>query len=378
MSGGGGDKVEKFLEDLNKEADQEKAVEENTGSYFSAAPAEEVLRRRAREYDDLPKHLVRTHHWLKVARALHKAKGSGLRLLTLPGRYAIEVGLYHRNGLLEQLAGEEGDDSLYVVGFETNPEVYGLLLSSRPRLLRLFDGSLVETLTNFASKTHQELVALFPFDIINLDLTVNLVAPSEGPYGPVPAAIHECFKLQGAQPHDWALMLTFRAGLPETDPSAVGIWREEYQRNLEQHVAVKDACYETYSSSTVNELFARDAEEALGQCAAKWIADQGHATDWRIVSSKHLRYQREYENGTYTIRKLVFRFSRAKLPQYAMPTKTVPTVPWHLDDLVKVVKSQSQDIDRFLERLRETKADYVDTLLREIEALKVAADGSAG
>ena len=61
-----------------------------------------------------------------------------------------------------------------------------------------------------------------------------------------------------------------------------------------------------------------------------------------------------------------------------MPTKTVPTVPWHLDDLVKVVKSQSQDIDRFLEKLRETKATYVDTLLQEIEALKVAADGSAG
>jgi hypothetical protein len=374
------DDVAKFVGDLDREGQQESDVLHGEGAYFSDdAPDAGTLVRRAREYDDLPKHIVRVEHWLKMAKSLFKAKGKGLRLLTLPGRYALEVALYHRNGLLEERT-ENGNTTVYAVGFETSPDVFGLLQSGPQRFFRLFDGDLIDTLADPNAPHRKELTQLFPFDIINLDLTVNLVAPSEGPYGPVLAAIRDCFKLQGAQPDDWALMVTFRAGLPETDSRAIAAWREEFQRNLDTHPSVKDACFQAHGCATVNELFEQDEEEALAQVAAKWIAEQAHACNWQVRSARQLWYTRQHDGGTYTIRKIVFRFSiAARLPQYAMPTKEIPTMPWHIEDLVSVVKARSNDIDEAILRLRgrEDSDRKIGVLLEDIDSLKAWIDGSA-
>lgn len=362
--------VDQFVAELDKEADQEAAATAQDGSYFGDAPGDEVMVRRAREYDDLPKHVVRRKHWLTVATALHQAKGKGLRLLTLPGRHALEVALYEKNGLLERTEG--GDDTepeIYVVGFETSPEVFGLLQAGRFRFKRLFDGDLVQALADGNSKHRRELAALFPFDVVNLDLTVNLVAPSEGPNGPVLIAIRECFKLQGAQQHDWALMLTFRAGLAETDQNALDTWRTEFQRNLDEHPAVKEACHAAHGSVSATDLFARNEEEALSQFAAKWIVDQAHAHDWKVVSSKHLRYHRDHPGGRYSIRKIVFRFSTGTVPRHTIPTRRAAPLAWHIDDLVTVVRAKSIDIEEAVNRLR-THETYWKELETEIEELR--------
>jgi len=369
--------VDEFVQGLNREADQEEDVQANRGSFFSNMDSREVVLRRAREYDDVPKHLVRTECWLKLARSLHTACGRGLRLLTLPGRYALEVGLYHKHRLLATVAREDGQECVAAVGFETSPESYGILQGSRPKFQRLFDANLIEVMNGSDVAAKRDLMALFPFDIINLDLTVNLVAPSEGPYGPVPAAIRECIKLQGAQQADWALMLTFRAGLTETDQRAIDFWRDEYQKNLDEHAMIRSACYDTYGVASAEELFAKDGEEALGQCAAKWIAEQAHATDWQVVETRHLCYKRRFDvDRVYSIRKIVFRFRRKKLPEYAMPSRVTPVVGWHVEDLVGVVKgARSKNVDDQLEGLNKKSGSYIGRLEAEIEELKAWADG---
>jgi hypothetical protein len=372
--------IDEFVLGLDKEEEQEKDIQEDRGSFFFMMDSRDAVLRRAREYDDLPKHLVRREHWLKVAKGLHSTCKRGLRVLTLPGRYALEIGLYHKHKLLAEIELGDGSKCVGAVGFENSPESFGILQGSSPKFQRLFAANLIDVINGAEVGAKRELMKLFPFDIINLDLTVNLVAPSEGPYGPVPAAIRECIKLQGAQQDDWALMLTFRAGLTETDMGAIDLWRNDYQKNLDDHPAVKAACFETYGKASAIELFTLDGEEALGQWAAKWIAEQAHVADWKVVETRHLCYARAIDAGrSYSIRKIVFRFTRHKLPPYVMPSRVTPLVGWQIEDLVQVVKgARSTNVDDHLQALRETKQGYISILEAEIEELKAWADSGVG
>ena len=52
-TGGGSDPpndIDNFIQELDREEEQEQDVKEEKGSFFGEAPAEEILLRRAREY----------------------------------------------------------------------------------------------------------------------------------------------------------------------------------------------------------------------------------------------------------------------------------------------------------------------------------------
>lgn len=328
---------------------------------------------RAREYDDLTKHVVRKQHWLKVAKDLARKKGGAIKLLTLPGPYRFEVELYRSEGLFGQL----GNQAVVVpvVGFETSPEVFGLLCTSEPKFEQLFMDDLIKTLIDANARHHRELLGCFPFDIINLDLTVNLVEQSEGPYGDVLRAVRECFKLQAAQVGEWALMLTFRAIPEETSAGTVGSLTKQYQENVDAHPEFRDACFHRFNAITAAKIFSDRPEEALGQFAAKWIVDQAHNFDLKVTSVSHVVYERKSarrQSGYYLMCKLIFKFRRLSLPSHTIPGKRVPEVGDHVRDILDVVRARQINVSELVEKLRESNPLYIEQLEAEIESIKAA------
>lgn len=374
--------VDSFIDALDEEHEQEEKVREHRDSFFATAPDAETLVTRAREFDDVEKHLVRREYWLAAAKAVYNDKGAGLRLLTLPGRHRLEIEHYRSHGLLEVSANAAtNEEELGVVGFETAPEVFALLRTTNPRFSHLFQADLIKTLAEPSSPYHKQLVRLFPFDVVNLDLTANLVSPKDGPYGPVLKAIRECLRLQVAQAGQWALMLTFRIGQGDTDQSAIEELTRQFQDNISEHSQFKHACFERHGLVDARRIYEKSPDEALGQFAAKWITDQAHVHDWQLLDLRQAHYWREFfkegKKSGYYIKKLVFRFRRGAAPKYAMPSKQLALLPWHIDDLVLVAKSSSVDVDAKVRSLGTKQSSYLQVLRGELEALKRAANSVA-
>jgi len=365
--------LDEIIKSLDRERDQEEFVDEHRGSFFDQAPDRETLILRAQEYDDLEKHIVRRESWLTIAKDLAQKKGAPLRVLTLPGRHRLEVELYRSEGIFGSYDPEAG---LPVVGFETSPDIFGLLKSGVPRLEKVFHEDLVRALIDERASAYGELRALFPFDIINLDLTGNLVAPSEGPYGPVLEAIRECLKLQGGSTGDWAFMLTFRAVIEHTNQDTIEKLSQHYQENINRHPVVKEACYGRYNSFKANQIIANHSRDALGQFMSKWIVEQAHTFDFRLRRAVHAGYVRSRAHGEYSIDKLAFQFRRERTPPYSWPGEE--NLPWHIEDIMNVVNAKRDDVSKKLRILREKQPDYIQRLEREIEHLKTRADDVGG
>jgi hypothetical protein len=363
--------LDELIESLEVEKAQEKRATGDADSPFADAPAEEVWVERAREYDDKVKHLVRKRSWLKTAKNLRDEKGSGLRVLTLPGRYRLEIELYRKNGVLD-----DDRDQLEVVGFESSPEIFGLLNVMQPPLERLFFGDLVKALGDPDGEIYPELAGLFPFDIVNLDLTVNLITQSDAPYAPVLKAIRECIRLQTPKNGEWALMLTFRWDPSvQVNPDSFVRLKEEFDSNLKQHPAVRKACGQLHNVTTGEAFYTQDPEEAIARFAAKWVVDQAHAFEWRVKRSEQIRYDRETPAGSYSIRKIVLVFKRGSISRHDLPGKAIPTQTWQVEDLETVVGvGRTTDYDERLAALGDTERA---ALQAELDQLKIAADPDA-
>lgn len=366
------EEIENVLQSLDQEAEQEAAIKEGGTSLFDDAPPPEKIRERVREFDDIQKHIVRLEHWMPIARKLRISKGKGLKILTLPGKHRLEIELYHKEGLIAEYYSGSGRKTLDCVGFEALPDTYGLLKCMSPPLAGLRNECLIETINDPEAEYHDWLISFFPFDIINLDLTVNLVTRREGPYGPVLEAIRECLRLQAGLQNEWALMLTFRAGVDDTDPEAIKDLKEEFDENL-KHPQLKEACHKRFNVTSADALFEQDSEEALGHFAAKWVVDQAHHFDWKVSRIDHLCYDREPKGyDRYSIRKLVFMLKHKSLPKYQIPKKPLQVAKWHLDDLERLIgKAKVVNIDEKVKMYEEKRPQHIEEIQREIDELKL-------
>ncbi|MBL8803154.1 MAG: hypothetical protein JNN27_14210 [Planctomycetes bacterium] len=357
-----------FLEGLNKEDAQERGIEAHEGSFFATAPDDATIVTRAREFDDVPKHWVRREIWLKTVKRIQKAKGAGLRLLTLPGRHQFEVKLYKKEGLLAERKGD-GGDCLEVVGFETDPTVFGLLATAEPKLLELLRGDILHAFIEPQSVNGKAIRAHAPYDVINLDLTANIATKNDGPYSPFLRGVRECFQIQGNQTGSWALMVTFRAGMSENEPAVIRELEGFFQQNLLNHLRVKEACLDRYRVETAKEFLANHPEEGLGQITGKWVIEQGHQFEWECKFYRHAAYDRHYSTDKggqrYSLRKLVFEFSRRLTTQRQLVLTTIPAQSWHADDLARLFdRAALLSVDEVVAKM---DPEYKTRIEKEIE-----------
>lgn len=334
--------LEKVFDFLSEEAEQEEAISNPATSLFANVNAE-VVREREIEYKDPEKHYVRRYSWLSVAKTIHTQtmaeRGRGLRYLTLPSFYRLDVSMLLEEKLLDARLNDKGEvRSVYVAAFETDPVKYGRMIGHSPEFLLFGNGSIEDALIDSKNEYYDELHELFPFDIINLDLTSSLTPKHEGPYSKTMRAIEEVFKLQASCRTRWALFLTFRNNPSDWEKDTLKQLFDNLQSNLDNFPKVQKAFIDLYNENTVDNLKNKDTKQCISQAVVKWLVDRAHYYSIQNEAIKCYKYQR-YPTGLppYLITKQVLIFSQGEVLKAKIPTKGVVPQPWMEDNLVSCI-----------------------------------------
>jgi hypothetical protein len=201
---------------LDHEAEQENSAFTRDGSMLIGVDPD-VIRRREEEYRDPEKQWIRRRVWLELAKSILKtkresnAKAPGIRYLTLPAYHRLDVSLMLEEELIEVTRYRDGKpEEIDVAAFENEPTKFGLMKRQMPHFKFFGCANIEDVLTDSSNRYFKDLESLFPFDIVNLDLTTSLTPRHEGPYSKTMMAIEKILDLQCAATTDWALFLTFR------------------------------------------------------------------------------------------------------------------------------------------------------------------------
>ena len=246
------------------------------------------------------------------------------------------------------------------------------MATAEPKLLEILYGDVLAALTEPQSSHGKVIRTHAPYDVINLDLTANIATRNDGPYSPFLQGVRECFQIQGAQTGSWALMVTFRAGMTETEPTVIQELETFFQKNIDNHLRVKEACLERYRVRTAKEILAKHPEEGLGQITGKWIIEQGHGFEWQCRFFRHAAYCRAYEadggEQRYSLRKLVFEFSRRLTSRRQLVLDSIPAQSWHGEDLARLFDAAALlDVD---DAVAKIKPGYRTLIENEIEEMR--------
>ena len=372
------DPVKKVVEELSHEADQDKAAVERSQSYLAAAdPAQ--LEHREREYRDVEKHFVR-NIWLRYAQSVAGENSRKIKYLALPAYYRLDVSLFQKHNVLDSTETSDGKTILAVSAFETDPTKFARMMSQSPAMQLLALSSVEEALTDKKNKYYFELLKLFPFDVVNLDLTTSLTPQHEGPYSTVMRAIEEIMVRQASHAGDWALFLTFRNVADEWEETALETFLNNLQRNLDQHPEVRDSFVTAYNCTSVKKLSDQDMKKAITQSVIKWLVDRAHHYGIRLVGSRSYYYQRYEAPASYTITKLMLRLTRGEIADTVIPTKDVPRQTWMNQDLLRCIeRNQRRDVEEILlsgppEKLVKLETE-IDELIKMADEHTGAAQG---
>lgn len=341
--------LERLYGQLDEEEAQEQQERREAHSLLLGVNPER-FREREREYIDVEKHWVRRNAWLKAAQQVYKRKRelrqdcNGLRYFTLPAYYRFDVSLLLKEGLLEVTSAGLDDQAnqVYVAAFETDPTKFGRMQGQNPRFKLLGSTSIEDVLTNSKNEYYHQLRDLFPFDVVNLDLTTSLTPKHEGPYSKTMQAIEAVFELQAGVGTPWAMFLTFRNMPDEWEEEALRQLLVNLQDNLKDHPVLLEIFQRRYQANTVEQLKAVDPKKCISQSVAKWITERAHHHKFTLNHLGCYSYPRLNEGlSKYFIYKLVFIFERADINVANIPTKGLPPQAWMERDLVKCIETHT-------------------------------------
>lgn len=343
------DHMSSFFDQLDGELEQELRVTTPAESILEGINPE-ILREREREYRDVEKHWVRKNAWLKTARSILDEKKlvlpntQGLRYLTLPAYYRLDVSLLLQENLIEvtQVDHENKPTQVSVAAFESDPTKFGRMQGQSPRFSLLGATTIEKALTEPKNAYYYQLRELFPFDVINFDLTTSLTPRHEGPYSSTLQAIETVFELQSARAYGlpWALFLTFRNLPSDWEENALRQLLTNLQDNLDTYPSVLEAFQKRYNFYNVTGLERNDIKRCISQAVAKWLVDRGHHHKFSLSSLSSYYYSR-YNTSLppYDIYKHVLIFSKRGLNKANIPIKGLPPQTWMEEDLVKCIDS---------------------------------------
>lgn len=340
---------------------------------------------REREYNDPEKHWVRERCWMIVAKDIASSilavEKRRLRYFTLPGYYRLDVSLLLREGLLEitDVDGDGKPSRVYVAAFETDPTKFARMRGHMPAFSLFGCCQVEDALVNPKNPYYTDLNQLFPFDVINLDLTTTLTPHREGPYTRTMQAIDGILARQKHHLTKWAMFLTFRNVPDEWDSEAFLQLLANFQQNLDVHPKVQEAFSKRYNEVRVEALRQSDPKVCLCQAVVKWIVDRAHTYHIQVKEQHCYQYDRYSVNvPAYTITKLALVFVRAEVFAGKLPGFGTPPQPWREDDVAScIARHRSIDVeevlvrsaDKQLERPSELREDVFAKLNSDVDAL---------
>lgn len=366
-------KLNEVFDTLSQESNQDKASLDPSGSFLESIDPF-LFTEREREYSDPEKHWVRKR-WLAIAKDLaqttQKNYGRGIRYLTLPGYYRLDVSLFLKAGLIDVIDHDEKGNpkTIYVAAFESEPTKYARMAGHTPNFTLFGKSQIEDALIDSKNLYYNELLKLFPFDIVNLDLTTSLTPQHEGPYSRTMQSIEEVFRRQSAYGLPWALFLTFRNMPDEWEKNTVEQLVGNLQHNLDVYPQALKAFMDVYNKiSVVSKLHESQPRTCLSQAVMKWLVDRAHYYNLQLNSASSFFYERPSAN--YLIYKHILVFAQGQPLPGMVPTKGGPARPWIPDNLVKVITNH-KPVD-VVEKIIVTllgRSSFEDELKNEIAEL---------
>jgi hypothetical protein len=303
--------------------------------------------------------------------------GRRLKYLTLPAYYRLDVSLFMKYTLIDTRT-EDGKLVCEVAAFELDPTKYARMEAQLPKLRLLGLGTVENALVDRTDRYYSELLRLFPFDVVNLDLATSLTPEHEGPYSKVMRAIEEVMVRQA--PHDgrWALFLTFRNMIDEWEPTALESFMANMQENLNHHPEVRETFNRKYNCPTVKALVGSEPKTGVSQVVTKWLVDRAHHHGMQLVFLETYHSNRYEASPPYTISKLVLAFERGEMSSSVVPLKDLPLETWMTADLVRCVsKHKFTDVEDVLFRMVPPKFEFLENEIKELVSLLDLSTGAS-
>ncbi|MFX1297369.1 MAG: hypothetical protein ACFFD2_21250 [Promethearchaeota archaeon] len=368
--------VDKVLHILDNEGKQEEYAFKDENSVLIGKDAN-LLRKREEEYRDVHKQWVRRNVWLKTANSLLKKKEKKgdterIRYLTLPAYHRLDVSLLLKEGVLEVTKKHEGKpEEIYVAAFENDPAKFALMKKQLPSFKFFGCESIENVLTDKDNKYYHEIRSLFPFDVINLDLTTSLTPKHEGPYSKTMDTIDTIFDIQSGQGIDWALFLTFRNVPEDLEEGARKQLFRNLQNNINKSPEVLEVFQNRYQRNSVQDLERSDVKKCISQSIIKWLVDRAHQHKFKVGLIEAYFYPRLNPGiPPYDIYKHVLEFIPAGINPAHIPTKNIPEQSWMTRDLKKCVeKHRCMDVEEKIIGLLENAPKKIQELEDEVESL---------
>jgi hypothetical protein len=278
------------------------------------AAFEEIERRRKRaksSYKDAKKHYVRVEGWLPVFRDYAERTGGAVRYFTLCAKDAIDVRYFRIKGVLTYDAKQKAYPTVSFV--ERDPQDYAVIAESLGTTKLGIRGDLEQILVQPDQNPNNsiKLRKSFPYDIINLDFTGEVVRENDPPYSQTIRAIEKIIELQhGANCETWHMFLTFRACQETANHEADQELRGIVEGNLRNARA-----REAYGARPLPiDLIRVQYDEFLRVGIIKFLAHSSSQRGYVCLLENSYVYSREPPDGgpPYHIVKLIVRFDSVR------------------------------------------------------------------
>lgn len=272
----------------------------------------EERRQRARStYTDLKKHYVRITGWLPIF-LRYKTPNHHVRYLTLCAKLAIDIRYFRSKGLL--FFDSQQRSYPFVTFIERDSQDYAFIAESLGRTKLPLKGDLEEILLKPAEhpKEYKALSDTFPYDIINLDFTGEVVRSADPPYNTTIRAIEKIVELQRqASCRRWHMFLTFRV----RRETASGGADDELRRIIESNLVHAEARAAYGARPAPTDLLAEEYKEFLRIGVAKFLAGIATHQDFTFSLDDSYYYERTPPNGErYYILTLIAGFVALRPP----------------------------------------------------------------
>lgn len=291
---------------------------------------------------DVVKHYVRLNGWLPSCRRRKtKVKRRPFRYFTFCAASAVDVFMLERDGILKRT--QEGLlEATYFCeqDAEQFEEIVNLIGTRGQGLLGKFEEIVLfketsetngrtyldpgpDKITDILRRQlqikdkHQQLVAAFPFDVINLDATGTLFPPRQGPVSDLIDSIFTILKWQtetllpsGNVVNEFTLLLTVQVDESAGNVSAIDQLCELVQHNLDQRPEFLSRWIEEFAEVPPGSLAQQDFVRFFTIALPKLLIEHGLSLAWDVTSDGRLLYQRARGQNTYTMMCEVLTFTR--------------------------------------------------------------------
>ncbi len=272
-------------------------------------PFREIERRRKKAkstYTDIKKHYVRLNGWLPVFQRYSRLRGGTVRYLTLCAKYAIDVRYFRHKGLLPYDPEQKSYPTVTFI--EKDAQDYAIIAEGLGTTGLGIKGDLEEILVKPEEdpENAEKLRESFPYDIINLDFTGEVVRSYDPPYSQTIRAIERIIDLQhAADCPEWHVFLTFRACAQTANHEADDELRAIMEGNLQN--APAHAAY--LPRPEPRELVREHYEEFLRIGVTKFLASSSSQRGYGCNLENSYIYPRNPEGDpAYHIVKLIVEF----------------------------------------------------------------------